>query len=245
MTSALRACAALLLILAGCEKSPTTERPTADTGAEKEAHAASQDASSGGDSGVKPDGDVKGDGGADGGVKGDGGADSGVKGDGGAEGDGGVKGDGGDLPKIIPGEIKIVAGAMQVEVEPDAGKSAAKAKKKPIKKKPTKKKKPKEGVKKKPARSGGSVMKTIRGNMNQVESCYGAVASKDPTIGGKIVMQWTLGASGKPSAARVKKDTLKDKSVGQCIARKSKNWSFPPPSGGVGVVSYTYRLRMQ
>ncbi|MBU1431317.1 AgmX/PglI C-terminal domain-containing protein [Myxococcota bacterium] len=211
------------------------------------------------DGGAKPvDGGAKAtDGGAkatDGGAKAtDGGAkatDGGAKAtDGGAKPvDGGAKPtDGGAKPTDGgAGEIKIVMGAIQVEAPAAPAKPAKPAKQRKrtaAKREATKPEAAKpEAVK---HTRGGSVMKTIKAHWSEVESCYGAVAAKDPSIGGKIVMQWTLGADGRPTTARVKTDTLKDKSVGRCIVARSTAWVFPPPSGGVGVVSYTYRLQMQ
>jgi hypothetical protein len=58
-------------------------------------------------------------------------------------------------------------------------------------------------------------------------------------------MQWTLGASGMPTATAVVKDTLSDKRVGRCIKARARTWQFPPPSGGVAVVTYPFDLRVQ
>lgn len=90
-----------------------------------------------------------------------------------------------------------------------------------------------------------TAMGTIRRNMKDIEQCYGQVALKDPTIKGRIVLQWTLGSDGMPTATRLVKDTLKDKSVGRCIKRRAKRWRFPPPSGGISVVTYPFDLRVQ
>ena len=86
---------------------------------------------------------------------------------------------------------------------------------------------------------------TIRRNMRDVEHCYGRVALKDPTIKGRIVVQWTIGQSGKPTAVAIVKNTLKDKSVGQCIRKRAKKWTFPPPKGGVSVITYPFNLKVQ
>lgn len=89
-----------------------------------------------------------------------------------------------------------------------------------------------------------SAMDTIRRHMGDVEHCYGRVALKDTSIAGRIVMRWTLDRTGKPTAVAVVSDTLKDKSVAACIKERAIHWQFPPPSGGIGVVTYPFNLRV-
>jgi len=43
----------------------------------------------------------------------------------------------------------------------------------------------------------------------------------------------------------VTQDTLSDPSVAACLRGRAKNWHFPPPEGGVGVVRAPFDLRMQ
>ncbi|MCA9547539.1 MAG: AgmX/PglI C-terminal domain-containing protein [Myxococcales bacterium] len=90
-----------------------------------------------------------------------------------------------------------------------------------------------------------SAMATIQAHQGDVANCYSAVALKDPTVRGQIVVQWTLARDGRPSATAILKDTLKDKSVGACIKQKARGWRFPPPKGGVGVISYPFNLSVQ
>jgi hypothetical protein len=142
--------------------------------------------------------------------------------------------------------IQISAGALQFEQDAaDAGPDAAPvvapaaAKPKPRARKPKARARPK-------ARSAtGAAMQTIRAHMGDVQHCYGRVALKDPTIQGRITMQWTLGRTGMPTATAVLKDTLKDKSVAKCLRTKARGWKFPPPDGGIGVITYPFDLRVQ
>ena len=88
-----------------------------------------------------------------------------------------------------------------------------------------------------------AIMQTIRSNWGVVERCYGDAVAKDTSLAGKITFHWMLGANGVPSAVSVAHDTLTDKTVGECIRRRAKEWRFPPPEGGTGLVKYTYTLR--
>ncbi len=144
------------------------------------------------------------------------------------------------LPKI-----KFVAQAMVIEIEdmgvPDTAKEPAKPKRRAS---PRPKRAPKKRVTKASGKRA-SMMATIRKNMRDVEHCYGRVALKDPSIAGRIIVQWTVGKDGLPTATALLKDTLKDKSVGRCIRSKARKWRFPKPSGGVQVVTYPFDLRVQ
>lgn len=101
-----------------------------------------------------------------------------------------------------------------------------------------------------PARSTGPVrraspLQTIRSHVGDVHDCYAPVALKDPSVAGRVTLQWTIGKSGMPQAVAVIKNTLKDKSVGACLKARAKSWQFPPPVGGVQVISYPFDLRVQ
>lgn len=143
--------------------------------------------------------------------------------------------------------FKIVAMAPRFEIEitiPDVGVEAEP----PPKRRP----KAKPGAPARPARPASAAsrrepgaLSTIRSNMRDVEDCYGRVALKDPSIRGRIVMQWTLGRDGIPTGTAVLQDTLKDKSVSACIKQRARAWKFPAPSGGVGVITYPFDLEVR
>ncbi len=141
------------------------------------------------------------------------------------------------LPKFV-----IVPGAIQIEADevPDAAVEPAKPKAR--RKRATRRKR--RPTSKQPA-AAASAMSTIRRHWGEVERCYGDIALKDPTVRGRIVMQWTLGSDGMPTATAVLKDTLKDKRVSQCIKTRARRWRFPAPSGGVSVITYPFDLRVQ
>ena len=139
------------------------------------------------------------------------------------------------LPTIVMGELQF-----ETDLPPDGGAA------KPKRRRGRRARPPKS--KRVPARASGrpvSALRTIRSHWSEVEKCYGDVALKDPTVKGRIVMQWTLGADGMPTATAVVKDTLKDKSVGRCIKARARAWRFPKPSGGISVVTYPFDLRVQ
>jgi hypothetical protein len=85
----------------------------------------------------------------------------------------------------------------------------------------------------------------IRSHFADVEACYAPVAQRDPSIGGRLVVQWTLGADGTPTAVAIVNDTLRSPAVTECIRARARTWRFPPPGSGVSVVRYPFDLRVQ
>lgn len=90
-----------------------------------------------------------------------------------------------------------------------------------------------------------SIMGTIQRHQDEVVDCYAQVAEKKPDIAGQLTVQWTLGADGTPTGAAIARDTLGDPAVGACVKSKAVKWKFPPPDGGLGVVKYTWNLKLQ
>ncbi len=134
--------------------------------------------------------------------------------------------------------FQIVARSFQFEAEAPKPKSKPKRRKRRKRSKTSKS----AGSKKRRAPSAAG---TIQKHWGEVEACYARVALKDPSIGGRIVLRWTLDRDGKPNTTQVIKDTLKDKSVSACIRARAQNWRFPPPEGGIGVITYPFNLRVQ
>lgn len=165
------------------------------------------------------------------------GSDAALNGDAGgtdASADGGPGADGG---------IKIIAQAP-IFIADEAPKPKPKrARKKRAPKKP----KPVAKAPSKPAPKARRIspMQTIRAHYGDVHHCYARVALKDPTVAGRVTLQWTIGKSGMPQAVAITKNTLKDKSVGKCLKARAKTWKFPAPGGGVQVISYPFDLRVQ
>jgi outer membrane biosynthesis protein TonB len=93
--------------------------------------------------------------------------------------------------------------------------------------------------------TAGGVDAVIESHSGDVEACYAPIALKDPRVAGRIVLQWTLGADGRPSAVAVVQDTLSNPAVGACLKGRARAWRFPPPEGGVGVVRAPFDLRFE
>jgi TonB family protein len=88
------------------------------------------------------------------------------------------------------------------------------------------------------------VRRIVRAHINEVRNCYNVSLAKDPTIGGRVAIQFTIGSSGKVPTAVVAESTIKDPEVGRCVAKAVRRWKFPKPNGG-GSVIVTYPFVLQ
>ncbi|MBX7078810.1 MAG: AgmX/PglI C-terminal domain-containing protein [Nannocystaceae bacterium] len=80
------------------------------------------------------------------------------------------------------------------------------------------------------------IRRIVRAHINEVRHCYNQGLVKDPNLKGRVAIQFTIGPSGNVPVAVVQESSIKDTSVGQCIAKAVKRWTFPKPDGGGNVV---------
>lgn len=84
----------------------------------------------------------------------------------------------------------------------------------------------------------------INRNQGQIRFCYEQGLQSDPTLGGRVAVDFTIGGNGLVKAASVANTTLKSQTVEECILMRLKTWKFPLPEGGADVrVSYPFTLR--
>ena len=87
------------------------------------------------------------------------------------------------------------------------------------------------------------IRRIVRAHINEVRSCYNAGLSKNPTLAGRVTIQFSIVGSGKVASSVVEENTTKDSAVGNCIAKAVKRWTFPKvDKGGTALVSYPFRL---
>ncbi len=84
----------------------------------------------------------------------------------------------------------------------------------------------------------------INRNLGQVRFCYEQALQSDPTVKGRVSVDFTIGGNGLVKAAGIENTTLNAKAVEDCIVLRLKTWKFPLPEGGVDVkVTYPFVLR--
>jgi pSer/pThr/pTyr-binding forkhead associated (FHA) protein len=81
----------------------------------------------------------------------------------------------------------------------------------------------------------------IKAKMAQIRYCYQRELQKDPSLGGKIVIGFTIAKDGTVSKADVKSTTIASAAVGQCVVERFYKMQFPEPKGGgIVIVSYPF-----
>jgi hypothetical protein len=81
----------------------------------------------------------------------------------------------------------------------------------------------------------------IKRNMNQIRYCYQRELTKNPSLGGKIVVKFTIAKDGSVSKASIKTSSMGNKTVENCISGRFMQFKFPEPKGGgIVIVSYPF-----
>lgn len=85
-----------------------------------------------------------------------------------------------------------------------------------------------------------AVAKVVNAHLQEVRGCYERALLREPSLAGKVVLEWTISLSGNVVTTRTKSSTLKNSAVEACILQSLKMWQFPPAKGGVVIVSYPF-----
>ena len=81
----------------------------------------------------------------------------------------------------------------------------------------------------------------IKRHMNQIKYCYQRELTKNPALGGKIVIKFVIAKDGTVSSANTKSSTMGNSAVEQCIVGRFMRFQFPEPKGGgIVIVSYPF-----
>jgi outer membrane biosynthesis protein TonB len=87
------------------------------------------------------------------------------------------------------------------------------------------------------------IRRIVRAHINEIRSCYSAGQKENRKLAGRVTINFVIGGNGKVASAVVEETTLSDTTVGNCIAKAVKRWTFPKPRGGENViVSYPFEL---
>ncbi len=88
------------------------------------------------------------------------------------------------------------------------------------------------------------VAKVIHSHMNEIRYCYESAIQNDPSIAGKVLVDFKIGSRGSVAVAQTAENTMNNVQVGTCLIGKLKNWKFPEPRGGVQVaVTYPFLFK--
>ncbi|MFT3713305.1 MAG: TonB family protein [Archangium sp.] len=80
------------------------------------------------------------------------------------------------------------------------------------------------------------VKRIVARNRGQIRFCYERELSKNPSLRGKVVVQFEISASGNVPVSAVASSTVGDPEVDACFAARVRTWQFPKPKEGVAAV---------
>jgi len=85
------------------------------------------------------------------------------------------------------------------------------------------------------------IRRIIRRHLNEVKYCYEQELAHRPGLGGRVMVQFTIAASGQVIASTLQNSTVGDSRVEACTVQAVRRWEFPKPLGGqMVIVSYPF-----
>lgn len=88
------------------------------------------------------------------------------------------------------------------------------------------------------------IQATIAKYLSQIRACYEKGLRKNPGLAGQVLMDFEISATGKLTYSKVRKTSLGNSEVENCVAVAMKSWQFPKPVGGTLVkVSYPFTFK--
>ena len=87
------------------------------------------------------------------------------------------------------------------------------------------------------------VRRIIRRHINEVKACYERELAHQPDLAGRMLVQFTIAASGQVVASVLQRSTMGNARVESCTIEAVRRWQFPKPlGGGTVIISYPFVL---
>lgn len=87
------------------------------------------------------------------------------------------------------------------------------------------------------------IERVVRRHSRGIRFCYERELQSDPSLGGRISVNWTIGLDGRVNAQSVVENTMGNRSVESCILREVSRMRFDEPDGGMVNVTYPFTFR--
>ena len=87
--------------------------------------------------------------------------------------------------------------------------------------------------------SGSEVRRVVSRAIGGIKACYERELRRNPTLGGRVTVRFTIGGGGRVVSASASNNTITP-SVGSCIVARIRSLRFPPPEGGNVTFSYPF-----
>jgi hypothetical protein len=82
------------------------------------------------------------------------------------------------------------------------------------------------------------IQRIIRQNMGRFRACYEGGLRTNPSLEGRVAVQFIIDRTGAVSIAQDGGSDLPDPAVSQCIVKSFYSLSFPSPDNGTVTVTY-------
>jgi hypothetical protein len=90
------------------------------------------------------------------------------------------------------------------------------------------------------------VRRILRQNRNQMRYCYEKSLQRNPSLAGKVTVEFIVNASGEVPVSKLGASALGDSEAEACMVARAKTWTFPKSaSGGLTKVSYPVVFKNQ
>jgi len=87
---------------------------------------------------------------------------------------------------------------------------------------------------------GAAIARVVRRRMKSVQACYERELKRNPSLSGKIEVEFTIGENGRIEEALIAYNGMGSKPVGNCIVSRIRRWKFPKPDGGSVTVNFPF-----
>lgn len=88
-----------------------------------------------------------------------------------------------------------------------------------------------------------AIRRTVRQHRDEVAECYEQRLRENPDLEGMITISWLVDPDGEVAQSRVVDSELDDEQVGECIADRILDWTFPELAGeGLTRVTYPFNF---
>lgn len=86
------------------------------------------------------------------------------------------------------------------------------------------------------------IIRITRRHINELKFCYERELTRDTTLQGRLLIQFTIAPTGAVLASIVQSSTFSGRAVDQCIAAAVRRWEFPK-SPSLNIVTYPFVFR--
>lgn len=93
--------------------------------------------------------------------------------------------------------------------------------------------------------SRAAIMEVVNAGIRDVQACYERQLIHNPTLHGKLVMDWVIDLSGAVESTRVRSSSLNSQEAAACIAQVIKGWHFQKPIRGSVKVTFPFVFSIQ